>query len=95
MVQKPKKCGIIVKKMIEIGLLVIAWYVMGILCMLLIQCWLDNQSESERKIYPGHQPSPDVGKQEVFVLGLCGPFVTVAIIYFVVVLWWLTQSDNK
>ena len=80
--------------MIEKILLTISWYVIGILSMLSIQCWLDKQSEREIKTYPGHQSSPDVGKQEVFVLGLCGPFVTVAIIYFVVMFWWLTRNEE-
>ena len=83
------------KKMIEIVLLIISWYVIGIVSMLWIQCWLDKQSESERKTYPGHQSSPDVGKQEVIVLGLCGPFITAAIIYFVVMFWWLTRNEKK
>ena len=83
------------KKMIEIGLLIVSWYVIGILSMLLIQCWIDKQAIEERKAWPGHKVNHDVGKQEVLVLGLCGPVVLAVVLYFVVGIWWLTRGHNK
>ena len=81
--------------MIEKVLLTISWYVVGVISMLLIQCWTDKQNMEERKAWPGHHPNPDIGRQEVFVLGLCGPFVLAAIIYFAVMYWWITRDDKK
>lgn len=79
--------------MIEIILLIVSWYVIGILSMLLIQSWIDKQSVAERTTWPGHQVNHDVGKQEVLVLGLCGPIVLGVIAYFVIVMWWLTRQE--
>lgn len=82
------------KKMIEIGLLVISWYVIGILSMLMIQCWVDKHAIEERKTWPGHKVGHEVGRQEVFVLGVCGPLVLAVILYFAVTIWLITRDDN-
>jgi hypothetical protein len=83
------------KKMIEYILLAISWYVIGIVSMTMIQCWLDKQNIEQLKTWPGHKSSPNIGKQEIFVLGLCGPFILAAIAYFAILLWWITRDDKK
>jgi hypothetical protein len=81
-------------KMIEIALLLVTWYVIGILSMLWIQSWSDKLNVAERKAWPGHAPTPDVGTQEVLVLGICGPLVLCAIAYFTILMWWLTRNEE-
>jgi len=61
--------------------------------MLVIQCWIDKHNVDDRKVFPLHKPSPELGAQEVWVLGLCGPFVLAAVVYFVVIIWWLQRQE--
>ena len=82
------------EKMIEIVLLMITWYSIGIVSMLWIQYWTDKQSVGERKMWPGHTPNPDIRMTEVLVLGICGPIVLCAIAYFVIMVWWLTRDEE-
>jgi len=80
-------------RMIEYVLLAVSWYGIGLLSMLIIQCWIDKHNLDERKTWPNHTPSPEVGAQEIWVLGLCGPFILAALVYFVVIIWWLSRDD--
>lgn len=80
--------------MIEIALFATSWYVIGLLSMLLIQCWCDKGMRKERKTYPGSTPNNDIGSQEVWVLGILGPIIFGIIAYFVIVLWWVTRNEE-
>ena len=76
-------------------LLMLSWYGIGILSMVYIQHWIDELTIDETSLYPHRRISgPKIGMKEIWVLGLCGPFVTVAAIYFTVLIWWLTRNDN-
>ena len=79
--------------MIEIVLLVLAWYAIGLLSMLCIQRFIDKCHTGEREAWPGTSPHGDVGAQEVWVLGVCGPIVLCVIAYFVIVMWLITRHD--
>lgn len=82
--------------MIEVALLATSWYIIGLLSMLLIQCWIDKSGRNERKTYPGHTtPHNDIGSQEVWVLGILGPIIFAIIAYFVIVLWWVTRKEEE
>lgn len=80
--------------MIEIILLTLAWYAIGLLSMLYIQYWTDKMLVDERKVFPGQTPNIEVSTQEVWVLALLGPVVSCGILYTVLLMWWLTRNDN-
>lgn len=79
--------------MTEYALLALSWYGIGLLSMLVVQCWIDKLTVDERKTWPHHKPNPDIGAQEVWVLGLLGPIISAIAIYFVVVIWWLRRQE--
>lgn len=80
--------------MIEIVLLLVTWYLIGILSMLWIQYWIDDGNVTERKTWPGHSPSPNIEMREILVLGICGPVVFGAILYFLIALWWISKAKE-
>ena len=64
--------------------LIIAWYVIGILGMLTLQYMLDSVDDKRA-----------IGLQEIFVLGLCGPIIFMMIGFSFLGLCWLIYWADK
>ncbi len=64
--------------------LIIAWYVIGVLGMLTLQRMMDSIDDKQA-----------IGSQEIFVLGLCGPIVFLTIGFSFLGLMWLMYTDDK
>ncbi len=62
--------------------LILGWYVIGILGMLTLQYMLDSVDDKRA-----------IGLQEIYVLGLCGPIVFLAIGCSLLGLLWLITRD--
>jgi len=80
--------------MIEYILLALSWYAIGLFSMLLVQRWWDKSLLEERKVFPTTTPYGEIGSQEVWVLGICGPLVTCFLLYIWIVAWWLTRNEK-
>ena len=64
--------------------LILGWYVIGILGMLTLQHMMDSVDDKKA-----------VGSQEIFVLGLLGPIIFITIGGFFIGLLWLMYTDDK